>query len=265
MDARDPNAAELGDWRIEKVLIVKDITQDGVSILKENDKPLVYSSTVYREQDKSWCFATPNPAALHLNIAWRQANIAQLLRQKVRIGTIAVDGYRWQHHVEPENLEGLYDYFEVVMMTSIASFGAIEAFCNSRIRELVATTYDIPVRGQSPKRLSSEEIELQCSTEEKLKAILPKLLSLKSPAGMTKIWSRYLELKGLRDAVTHFKRKDTARNGEDVIEPTALVKFLQLDPLRLPETAKLLICHFLDKESLPRWMRNPNWVRQVRA
>ena len=97
------------------------------------------------------------------------------------------------------------------------------------------------------------------STDEKVKRVLPSLLGISTPAGKA-TWDVYLGIKRIRDAVTHFKRKDQMRHVANAHEPTALLDLYGLDCFKLPEDAMEVLRYF-QPVAPPRWMVNPTWER----
>ena len=112
--------------------------------------------------------------------------------------------------------------------------------------------------GDRPR--TPEEVEREVSTDEKVRRILPDLLALPTPAGKG-TWDCYLAIKHVRDAVTHFKRRDQMPQAERSHEPTALLDLYTLDCFKLPEDAAKVLTYF--QSPVPRWMMNPGWKRDA--
>jgi hypothetical protein len=154
----------------------------------------------------------------------------------------------------------LFDFFEALVATAMSSYAAVEAFCNSTIIDKAPPSLTLK-RRDGDEKLTPEDVERKVSTDEKLKRILPDLVGLPTPAGKL-LWEKYIRLKNLRDAVTHFKRRDQARLAGNTHEPTALLQSWRTDPYALPETAMEVVRYFHpDPQTLPRWMSNPSWHR----
>lgn len=141
----------------------------------------------------------------------------------------------------------------------MSSYAAIEAFCNSTVIERSQGPFALR-RRKAVETVTPEEVERRVSTDEKLKRIVPNLLGRPTPAGKS-IWQKYVQLKGIRDSVTHFKRRDQARHASHLHEPTALQALLAADPLSFPETGIAVIRYFFDEGKVPRWLVNPAWGR----
>jgi hypothetical protein len=187
------------DWRIYGVTkITKDLGRHkkGTPI-----RPAVR----HRYRDGTQVIITPpRVQSLAFNIAINAANSAQNIKNKISYLKTA-DG---KISVVDADLEKLYDYFEYCMIATTFSYQALEAFTNHSIsKELGGACYKIEkVRcGRNETFfLTSEELERQYSTDEKLGTILPTILKMKSPK-QTKAWQHYKDLKKLRDKIMHFK------------------------------------------------------------
>jgi hypothetical protein len=257
--AFDPNSIELGDWRIAKTGWVTAIGADQLAI------PLPFHQvTAMEEAGKSHSFVTPSAPALHLNFAWKLARQAAASKAHVRWNTGQTLPFNVRYDIAAGSVGALYDYFEETMACAIASFAAVEAFCNG----VLAENAKFPISTQRKRSgvvetvsMNLEEAERLLTTDEKLKRFVPDLLNVPTPSGK-KPWQAYKRLKDLRDTVTHFKRRDQAKHADNSHEPTALLAMTQIDPRELPEGAMLVIEYFYKKEALPRWMRNPDWKRQ---
>ena len=184
--------------------------------------------SVYRSNDRTqFTFDTPSAAALHLNSAWKAAARATQLKQRVTLDPAGIQPGLVCLSVSKASLADLFDYFEEMIAVAFGSFAAVEAFCNQTIVEKGTTP--ITVKNKKAEiQLSAEEIESQRGTREKLSRILPDLLRLPTPSGKA-VWQRFVRLEDLRDAVTHFKRRDQARKVTS--EPTALFRLYTEDLL----------------------------------
>lgn len=159
--------------------------------------------------------------------------------------------------VTPESTADLFDYFEDAIVCAFSSYGAIEAYCNVTLVGRATGAIELKRRGHT-RKLSATQAEEVASTDEKVKRLVPDALGIPSPAGL-KVWEGYKRLKAIRDAVTHFKRRDQARAAGD-LEPTALLLLFETDPFAMPEWAMAVISHF-EGPTPVRWMLNPAWKR----
>lgn len=253
--APDPHSPAFGDWRLATTVWVTAI--DGVPLSPPRTANQV---STYQSGGSHHSFATPSASALHLNVSWRAARDAVQLRDLVRWKSAAIAPGVTSRTVEAAESSQLFDYFEALMVSAIAAYASIEAFCNGAIVDKVNGPMSVKTR-RGRAELDAEELERELSTEDKLKRILPGLYGCSTPAGKA-VWQQFVQLRDLRDAVTHFKRRDQARTATKSHEPTVLFQSYQVDPYTLPETAMAVISHFHMPSTLPRWMCNPGWCRQ---
>jgi len=256
----DNNLPEMGDWRTAKPFWVTGI---GAEVLPT--PLLAHQVTVTEAPGKFHSFVTPSAPALHLNFAWKLARQASTTRKAIRWNTARNLPFNVGYEINAESVGPLYDYFEETMACAIASFAAVEAFCNGVLAERAT----LPIKAKRKRNgvedevsMSLEDAERLLTTDEKLKRYVPDLLGVPTPSGK-KPWQAYKRLKDLRDTVTHFKRKDQAKHALDSHEPTALHAMTQLDPYVLPEAAMLVLEYFHSKEVRPRWLHNPSWLRHA--
>lgn len=142
-------------------------------------------------------FAFPSQPALFLSLARRAFEMAAAVDQRA----IFVP---WHGAIAARNATELFDYFENLMSHLIFSFNAIEAFANWKIPEdyIHKTVH----KGMAVTRQRTEILE-RSTLEEKLAVILPAILNVKSPKG-TRVWERFVDLKRMRDRITHPKPAD---------------------------------------------------------
>jgi hypothetical protein len=251
----DKFSPDLGDWRL---MIVGWITAiDNVPL----DEPKCYRGSTWF-QDKTGnevSFPTPSAAALHLNAAWKASKRAQAIKDGLMVNLFNANGMPTLQASE-ERIPALFDYFEEMMAVAFNSFGAIEAFCNQTVVEKGGDEIKVLVKKKERVSKTPEEIEREHSTDEKLGRIVPDLLGMRTPRGMA-TWDTYLEIKRIRDAVTHFKRRDQMRHADQSNEPTALLALYQIDCFKLPENTMKVLRHFHPAGAEQRWMMNPAWKR----
>lgn len=253
-EAPDNYSPALGDWRCAKPTWVTAL--DGVAV---PEPVAAHQVTWLNTEWQETSFITPSATALHLNSAWRSAGVAARLKPRIAWNRATVAPGRTSVQSGIEGADVVFDYFEAAMSSAMSSFAAIEAFCNSVIVDRSTQPLKLK-RRKVLVEMTPEEVEREVTTDEKLKRIVPNLLNVSTPAGK-KVWHDYVALKRLRDSVTHFKRRDQARHAELSHEPTALQDLLNADPYGFPEAAMAAIEYFYKPEELPRWMRNPRWIR----
>lgn len=254
MTTPDPRAAELGDWRIANAIWVTAV--DGIA---EPSPRAAHQVTTFLSKRERASFVTPSAIALHLNSAWRFAKLAAEQKAETKWATATLSPGVLTKQARVEDIGSVFDYFELAMAATMSSFGAIEAFCNSAVIDLARGPIRVK-RGKGFQEFSPETVEREIGTDEKLKRIVPTLMGKPTPAGK-KVWGEYVELKRLRDAVTHFKRRDQSKHADLSHEPTALQSLWDADPFRHPEIAIAVIRYFHSQDTAPRWLSNPNWAR----
>lgn len=196
-------------------------------------------------------FQTPSAPALALSAGFRSAELAaQLWRQITFTATVRPDGRGAA--VAAGDVGILFDYFEASIASANSSFQAIEAFANETIARLLRGTMELE-RRNGPEAMTAEQIERNVATDEKLGAILPKLLNVATIKGRTE-WEMFKTLKAVRDASTHFKSGDqyplngTASNG------SLYYLVLNTEPRQYPLTATRVISRLLAGVGKPRWL-----------
>lgn len=253
----DPYSPQLGDWRYATTGWVEAI--DGKPVA---EPMAMHQVTMFRVNEwTQFSFRTPSGAALHLNSAWKAAGRAHALKEQIKLSPPNIQPGRVGLHIQEESTGLLFDYFEEMMGAAMGSFGAIEAFCNQVIVDRASGPISVK-RRKGHEQLSPEDIERQVSTEQKLGRIVPDLLGVSSPAGKA-VWSAFDRIKDLRDAMTHFKRRDQARAATQ--EPTALFRLYTTDCFALPEASMEVVRYFHPDGNVPRWLKNPKWVRPAGA
>jgi hypothetical protein len=202
----DNYSADLGDWRLMTTGWVTAMNQ------VELEQPKAFrGSTWFRDETGAEVsFPTPSAAALHLNAAWKAAKRAQALKDGLMVHLFNSNG-RPMVHASEDRIPDLFDYFEEMIAVAINGFGAIEAFCNQTIVEKGGDSITVRTRKKAKLSKAPEEIEREESTDEKVGRIVPTPLNVRSPRGIA-TWDIYLRVKQLRDAVTHFKRRDQMRH-----------------------------------------------------
>jgi hypothetical protein len=248
---------DLGDWRLMLTGWVTAV--DNVPL----DEPKSFRGSTWL-QDKTGTevsFPTPSAAALHLNAAWKASKRAQAIKNSLMVNLFNASGMPTMQASE-ERIPALFDYFEEMIAVAFNSFGAIEAFCNQTVVAKGGALVTVQDKKKAKVSKTPEQIEREQSTDEKLGRIVPELLKIRTPRGIA-IWDTYLAIKQIRDAVTHFKRRDQMRHADQSNEPTALLALYQIDCFKLPEDAMKVLKHFQPEGAVQRWMLNPAWKRDV--
>lgn len=252
----DPYSPELGDWRL--MTTAWAIGADGA--LWDTPRAMRGSTWFTPIKGNEFSFATPSAAALHLNAAWRAAHRAQDIKERLAIHVFMNEQGHYSMQASDESIAALFDYFEEMISVAFGSYGSLEAYCNQVIVERSTKPITLKRRKGSVS-LSATDAEREASTEEKLKRIVPDLLDIPTPCGKS-TWNSYLQIKKVRDAVTHFKRHDQMRHADRAHEPTVLLDLYTLDCFVLPEAA-MTVLEYLQSAGLQRWMVNPGWKRRT--
>jgi hypothetical protein len=241
----------LGDWRIAAVTtLAQDVPAAFPGGPAHKAGAPVYLSSVTKHPDHNVIgFITPSATALALNAAVKNACKAKELKETLTLGDTLTP---WGNgkSVITENLSHLYDFFEHCMIAVITSFQSLEMFSNDVISRELKGTFQLG-RSKEILKLTGEELERRASTDEKLGAILPRLLAIKTPKG-TKVWERYLDLKAARDATVHFKSLET-RSGQNIDRESLFFQFFRRDSTEFPRMAMEVIEYFHATKELSRW------------
>ena len=245
----------LGDWRLSVPIWI--IGADG----KTFDPPLQANAVTSFDSGKiKASFPTPNAAAMHLNISWKAAKRAHVLREQLLADYLKPAHETHMLQFQNANCGPLFDLFEELITCVSGAFAAVEAFCNRTIIDHAKGDIFVK-RNRVREKLSPEEVVRWVGIEQKLKRIVPDLCGVSTPADKT-VYGQFVRIKELRDSVTHFKRHDEARLAGKLHEPTALFKLFLSDQYAIPENALALIEYFGSPTiQPPRWTRNPEWVR----
>lgn len=237
------------DWRIWKSARVSEDTVLHGEEIKQGTAIYVVSMT----RDSTGVmrtFITPSPTSLALSISIRAALEAARLKPTL-----------WQ--VEPSSgmdaneakVASTFAYFEECMIAATFAFQSLEAFANQLIAENQSAPIEVERRGEK-KLWTPQEVERNCSTEEKYSEILPRLGTIKSPKGSA-AWEGFVKLKRLRDSTVHLKAGDQyVRNKED--KESLYHRFLNHSPKEFPRSAITVIRHYTPKE-------NDAWIRGAEA
>jgi hypothetical protein len=253
----DKYSPDLGDWRL--------MTAGWVTAFNHVplDEPKSFrASTWFRDKTgNEVSFPTPSAVALHLNAAWKASKRAQAIKTGLMNHLLNENG-KLTLQASEDRVATLFDYFEEMIAVAFGSYGAIEAFCNQTIVERGGAAVTVVTKKKTKVSKTPEEVEREQSTDEKLGRIVPALLGIRTPRGLG-VWDIYLGMKHIRDAVTHFKRRDQARHADQANEPTALLELYRIDCFKLPEDAMRILRYFQSNDDVQRWMMNPAWSRPI--
>lgn len=153
--------------------------------------------------------------------------------------------------VVQKRMSSMFDFFESAMKVTIFGYTAIEAFANESIPN--SYIYKKTPRGIIAKLfrkddgLPKKEIERAISTSDKLKKILPVVLSVDSIAGK-ELWDRFINLRDLRDSIIHIKTHESYTGApgvsEDELERNLYQRFINGEASNIEATIKEIIRHY---------------------
>jgi hypothetical protein len=193
---RQLDLLEKEDWRFHAI----GPGGTGLMMIATSERPSKLSKKVQS-------FALPSAPALFLNLA---------LDARKRRVAIDLDASFVAHPtpqgIWPEEHGPVFDYFQEFSAEVVFSFTSLEAFANECIP--ADFSYELLFGNRDAVILTGPEIERQVSLDEKLKSVLPKAHSIKSPSG-TKSWQNYKELKKVRDRLVHLKSVDRRASGPE--------------------------------------------------
>lgn len=243
-----PNALDVdkpgdaGDWRMHLVARV----HGDQGQYRDND----IIRHVVAATDKSGLthsYAAPSFVALALNVSEQAAQSAESLRLKVPWQPMKADGAP-AVGVATEGIPPLFDFFEQCMISAVFAYQAVETFCNGVIGRELQGTMKVR-RGRKSRELAPDQIARQLTTQDKLVMVLPKIRSVESPEGTSKL-RRFERLGAIRDATVHLKVHD--HFGKDW---NALVfRLLDIKATEFPSAAAMMIYHYFKPDAEPRWL-----------
>ena len=199
------------DWRLK---VSAKITEDtilpwnGQKILKGDTVKLV--SVVNLPKKRTLSLPVPNLTALYISHSEKAWSEYWELRKKNNIDKSL------KSEVCFKTDEDAFNALELIAMSVISAFTAIESFCNDSIPE----NHEVWHEKKSDiilEKSSKKEIERFFSIEKKLNDILPTIFSVNSPKGKSPIWVSYKKLKECRDALIHAKTNETRSVGADKV------------------------------------------------
>ena len=174
----------LGDWRIHAITrTTKDLPDRGPG---RRAKPAGAVVAVIRvmapRKGERYSYVDFSSTALALNIAIAADQRAAELR--VHATPEQFETKTGPYYTIPDvKLSGFYDFIEQSMIAVLFSYQALEAFSNLTIQDQLGSTGTYTVTRTNAKikqkiAWTAPDVERNCSTEEKITEIVPKLLGL---------------------------------------------------------------------------------------
>jgi hypothetical protein len=198
------------------------------------------------------------PVALSLDIAMKASVLAEAafnaIEFHVRESTAGPE-----REVKLESHHALLDYLEQCMVAQTFSAQAIETFANEVIGDVLAGGKFSNVNTRSGlKRFTGAAIQRNCSTEEKVGDVLPRLLPVAPIDKSGRLWNDFKTLLDLRDDIIHLKSESQRHDrqyGVILDSSTLWHRLLNLDIREQPRTAALVLHHFGQAvEPEPTWV-----------
>lgn len=201
------------DWRLQNIAnLAEDWTPpwSGQTALKGSQVTVV--TVTKTKSGKALTLPLPNATALMINSSQRSYREASSLRRKHKIDQGKNDSVSFRDY------SAAFDYLEYLMESVLTAHAGLEAFINDQIPE----DYEYISNRRSDVILEVSDkakIQRHFSLGEKISSILPEILDIKSPKGISESWGSYKKLKKLRDRITHMKTEDrgSAQYDEDTI------------------------------------------------
>lgn len=142
----------------------------------------------------------------------RRERIIQNLKPSIDTVNNQLTGYR------PQSTDEMFSVFTDLWSAVLHSFAAVEALTNNAV-EVLPDNATVTIRNRV---LNRDEMVNRLGTEEKLKKAVPLNLNCERIAG-TATWTKFLELKGIRDALVHVKRQNVISQPETITAYDRLV------------------------------------------
>jgi hypothetical protein len=184
---------ESTDWRVRKPHVCFHEDKPDLKIVISNNWVLE-SDNLETMLDK------PNDVAIYSNIAQTALTKAKAFHAKYIIPRVN-SGFG-SHTLRQEELKDYYNYFEIIITAVVFAYNSIETFANICIPD----TYTLSIIDNSGNEVifNKSLIERQFTLRDKLKKILPEVLSCESPT-QQKWWEPFTKLESLRNEIVHSK------------------------------------------------------------
>jgi len=200
-------------------------------------------------------FEPPRLQSLSFNLAITAANEANRLKKEISVYQMS-SGIK---KVSEDDLVKLYDYFEQCLITVTFCYQALETYSNYIIARNLKNHYPlkrIKCGKEVTQYLDVKELQRFVSTDEKLGAILPEILHIKTPK-RTKLWEPYKNLKKIRDAVVHVKTyqmsPEHVMSANDEEKNTILFLLYRCNPKKIVDDTFKLVEYFSLAIDEKRW------------
>lgn len=240
-----PPEIDRGDWRLQNTThLAEDWLNPWTSEKAPKGSRVTLVSVIRLTKKKLLTVPLPNATACMLNASANAYRNAKSLRGKSEIDKTL------KTHISFRSENEAIDYIERMIEAIILAFSALEAFANESIPADFVYVRTQKKKGEiSAEEANKEKIERHVSIDEKLTAVLPKILDCVTPKG-TRCWQDYIQLKNVRDRIIHMKTADRKSSGPDM---DSIWRAIVLAPA--PHlVAKAMIDHFVKAmNKKPQW------------
>ncbi|SEO75250.1 hypothetical protein [Niastella yeongjuensis] len=158
--------------------------------LKKKDGPVVLMQAgTSNDTGKHFAFPEINPVLIYFNLALKKIELSQVTKKSFE--ECPTSDFIRKYHI-------FVDYFEAASSGVVHLLGAVEAFYN----QLLPEDFTVVIDGNEKRKNKLEYISLDI----KIQTVLPQVTGKDFPAANPDAWKLILELKTLRNRLTHLKK-----------------------------------------------------------
>lgn len=239
------------DYRLlQEHILKKDFELANGQVMKAGETIQLMGSALY-DGKNIIAFPIPSMTALFLAQAYDDWISSQHFLTDEKFSEILTPENSKIKIISPKEDFIFFTLLQSRMVAIVFSYTALESFANENIPDKYV------FRRKRDDNKCIEEYNKQqterLSLDIKLHEVLPEILKITSPK-QTKIWTKYMLLKGLRDRIIHMKSRD-----KETFEPndkTIWNELLNSDHPNFALEVKDIIGYFLEKSpTKPRWYK----------
>ncbi len=231
----NPDNYQIEDQRLRKPVWhqkLKDGQIVGSGLLQELDQIKI--------NNKELTYFQPNNIAVLLSIAKKQLdNAKSFFNEKFNTGSLEFSYNHFEGDKKKfigEKSIALCDYIELIEISVVFSYTAIEAFANISIPATYKYNYKNKKKG-TEEIYDKSSMERWITLKEKISTILPQIYSVKKPT-QKKWWADFIKLEHYRHNIIHQKS----------IDSTEFYKqYFEKDIFRICGIAEIVIQYFYDE------------------
>ena len=246
-DFKEDPKIENEDWRLQAVTtLAKDWKSPWTGILHQAGERVGVIASIKYKTDKKLSFDLPNMEALFLDFSYRLWDESEnIIKENNFIKEIKKDDFFVLDNDEFLNM------LEMKMGSIVFAYTALESFAN----DLIPKEYTYKTE-RNDKKCSEiydkSQIERNINLETKLDIILPEILNIKTIKS-DNLWSKFKELKKLRDRIIHMKSVDKRSSMPE--DNTIWKELLNVQNSNPAIIAKNIIdFHVSNSSNKPRWI-----------